>query len=230
MTRRVPRAVEGAFGLLARLRSGRALHTRGTAFDARLELDAASALGTALGGPAERPAAVRLSKSVSLPGRLPDLLGAALRVPAGDGPFDVLLASVGRHDADHVLLLPSTGWWSRPYSTILPYRVDGRLVVLGLAPPAAPSDASPAGAAGALARGPVELTVTEQPLGGRRRRAGRLVLEEVRPGDGGVTYDPILNTHPRAHPVKLLSGLREWAYTGSRRGRRADPATLRTPP
>jgi hypothetical protein len=230
---RLQRGVEQVFDRVARWRSGRALHTAGIVLDGRLVLDADSATGSALGGPAERPAVVRLSKSVSLPGGWGDLLGVGLRVPTDDGVLDVLFGSVGRHDLDHMLLLPSSGWWSRPYSTILPYRIDGRPLVLGLTPPALTGDADPATVARAVAEhGPLALTVTEQPPGRRRRRVGTLTLDTARGDDDDATFsfDPILNHPTGVRPVRPLSRLRELAYTGSRRGRRADPAALhRTP-
>jgi hypothetical protein len=225
------RMVEHAFAGVARWRSGRALHTSGTVLDARLVLDPSSWTGSALGGPVERPAVVRMSKSISLPGGRADLLGVGLRVPAGDrGVFDVLLASVGRHELDHMVLLPSSGWWSRPYSTILPYRVSGRLLVLGLVPPGLPGTADPAEVAATVDRCPVTLTVTEQPPGGRRRRIGRLTLQAVRRDAPAISFDPVLNRVPGLRPVRTLSRLRELAYTGSRRGRRADPDALHRPP
>ncbi|MHA6783518.1 hypothetical protein ACVGOW_21390 [Pseudonocardia saturnea] len=225
------RVVERAFAVLARFRSGRALHTRGVVLDALLVLDPGSLTGAALGGAAERPAVVRMSKSVSLPGNRADLLGVGLRVPVNDrSVLDVLLASVGRHDLDHILLLPSTGWWSRPYSTLLPYRIDGRLVVLGLVPPRSRSGADPADVAVAVAAGPVTFTVTEKPLRRRRREIGWLTLTAVRERPSGYSFDPVLNSLSRLRPVRLLSRFRELAYTGSRRGRRADPtALLRSP-
>jgi hypothetical protein len=223
----VQRAIEGVFAAVARWRPGRALHTAGVVLDARLVLDPGSCTGSALGGPAERPAVVRMSKSISLPGGRADLLGVGLRVAAGDGGvFDVLLASVGRHDLDHMVLLPSSGWWRRPYSTILPYRVGGRLLVLGLTPDRRGGTADPAEVAAAVAHGPVDLAVTEQPPGGRRRRIGRLTLRAVRSDEAAFSFDPVLNHAPGVRPVRTLSRLRELAYTGSRRGRRADPAAL----
>lgn len=227
----VQRVVEHAFDRVARWRSGRALHTAGVVLDARLVLDPSSWTGSALGGPVERAAVVRMSKSMSLPGGRADLLGVGLRVPTGDGGvLDVLLASVGRHDLDHVVLLPSSGWWSRPYSTILPYRVNGRVLVLGLTPPRLAGDADPADVAATVDRGPVTLAVTEQPPGGRRRRIGHLALEAVREDTAAFSFDPVLNHPPGVRPARTLSRLRELAYTGSRRGRRADPAALHRAP
>lgn len=240
----VQRGGENVFDRVARWRRGRALHTAGIVLDARLVLDPSSWTGAALGGPVERPAVVRLSKSVSLPGGRADLLGVGLRVATGDGSpdddssvnedggvLDVLLASVGRHDLDHMVLLPAAGWWSRPYSTILPYRVNGRLLVLGLTPPPVAADADPAAVATTVARGPLALAVTEQPPGGRRRRIGALTLEAVRPNAAAAfSFDPVLNHPPGLRPARTLSRLRELAYTGSRRGRRADPAALHRVP
>jgi hypothetical protein len=222
-----PRAVEGVFDRVARWRSGRALHTAGIVLDARLVLDPGSCTGVALGAPEERPAVVRLSKSISLPGGRADLLGIGLRVPTRDGALlDVLFASVGRHDLTHVLLTPSRGWWNRPYSTILPYRVGGRLLVLGLTPPPIAAATDPDEVAAAVGRGPVALTVTEQQPGRRRHRIGSLTLDAVRHGGPAFSFDPVLNHPPALRPARPLSRLRELAYTGSRRGRRADPAAL----
>lgn len=229
------RVVEGVFDRVARWRSGRAVHTAGVLLDAHLALDPCSWTGAALGGPTERPAVVRLSRSVSLPGGWGDLLGVGLRVGTGgdgllDGLLDVLFGSAGRRDLDHMVLLPSSGWWSRPYSTILPYRVNGRPLLLGLVPPGLPGDADPATVAAAVGQGPLTLVVTEQAPAGRRRRIGALTLTGVRGEHTGFSFDPVLN-HPTAvRPVRPLLRLRELAYTGSRRGRRADPAGLRRAP
>ena len=115
----------------------------------------------------------------------------------------------------------------------MPYRAGGRPVVLGLdareVPRPIPAD--PAALAAAVRRGPVALTVTEMPLGGRgligrRRVIGRLVLESVRDGDRPIAFDPVLNRAPDLQPARPLRVLRKWAYTGSRRGRRAEPPAL----
>ena len=99
--------------------------------------------------------------------------------------------------------MPEGGWWNRPYSTILPYRVGDRLLVLGLTPPPQPADADPADAAAAVAAGPVAFTVTEQRPGRRRRRIGSLALESVRAGDAAFSFDPVLNHPPGLRPDPL---------------------------
>ena len=165
------------------------MHTRGTALDATLIIDPGSATGRALGGPRSRPAVVRASKSIGLPGRFPDLLGLALRISAGnDGLIDVLLASTGRRGLAHMALLPSGNWWGRPYSTLLPYVVDGRRLVLGLEADAGivPAGADPADVTTAVRNAPVAFTVSEMPVLGeapRDRAAGAGVRARGRPAD-----------------------------------------------
>jgi len=222
------RVVEFAFGTLARLRSGRAVHTRGAVLDGMLTVDPGSATGRALGHPLRRPAVVRASKSIGLPGGFPDLLGMAVRIPTADGVFDVLLGSVGRRGLAHLVLRLSGTWWGQPFSTVLPYRVDGRRLMLGLQaePGAGPPGADPAAVTAAVRNGPLEFVLSEMPLRGARRPIGRLVLERVRTTGPAVSFDPIRNDLPRLHPARPLRALREWAYTGSRRGRGAGPASL----
>lgn len=197
----VARLFAAVFERLARLRGGeRALHPRGTTHDAVLRLDPRSAVGAALGGPAERPAVVRISRSIGLPPPWPEVLGVALRAPVGPGTvLDVLFAGISWPDADAVLP-------ARPSGTLLPYRVDGRLLYLGLVP-----------------RGDDRLVVTERTPLGPRRAAGLLTLR-ARRTDTGLAFDPLLHALPRLRPVRLLGRVRELAYTGSRRGRHADTA------
>jgi hypothetical protein len=156
----------------------------------------------------------------------------AVRIPTADGVFDVLLASVGRRGLAHLVLLPSGTWWGRPFSTVLPYLADGRRLVLGLqaVPGVGPPGADPAAVTAAVRNGPVEFVLSEMPLGGPRRPIGRLVLERIRVTGPAVSFDPIRNALPRLHPTRPLCALREWAYTGSRRGRGAGPASLSSRP
>jgi hypothetical protein len=229
---RTRRVFEFAFATLARLRSGRAVHTRGAVLGGTLTVDCGSATGLALGHPYRRPAVVRVSKSIGLPGKIPDLLGVAVRIPTADGVFDVLLASVGRRGLAHLVLRPSRTWWGQPFSTVLPYRADGQQLLLGLRaePGVGPPGADPAAVIAAVRNGPVQFVVSEMPVGGPHRLIGRLVLEYIEETGPAVSFDPIRNALPRLHPTRPLRALREWAYTGSRRARGADPASLCSQP
>jgi hypothetical protein len=118
-------AVEAAFAALARLRAARAVHSRGALFAGRVELDGPGSPTVAVLGAGMHPALVRVSKGAGTPGRLPDLLGLAVRLTdPPDGPVDLLHTTVGRHRCTGALLAPATGWCARPYSTLLPYRAD----------------------------------------------------------------------------------------------------------
>jgi hypothetical protein len=227
----IRRPAEAAFAAVARWRAGRALHTHGTVIDGELELDIRSAIGRVLGPPAARRAVFRASKSIGTPDGSTDLLGMAIRIPVGDTVVDILFASTGTGRLTRLLLVPSAQWWGRPYSTLLPYRVGGRAMLLGIDPvDGPPAGADPADVAASVASGPVELVVTEWPLPGRRRPAGRLRLDVVPEPGPAVTFDPVLNSLPGLRPVRFLAGLREWAYTGSRRGRKAeDVDSIRLP-
>jgi hypothetical protein len=215
--------VSAVFRRASRWRAARAFHPRGVLFDARVTLtERESATAAALGGSGERPALVRLSKGIGTPGALPDLLGVAVRAEVAGHVLDVLFSSTGRHRVTGRLLAPSTGWGQRPYSTIMPYRAAGNRVILGLTP----EDAQRGGPADpASAPVPLTFTLTEQERGRARRPIGRLVLEAAHP-DEPISFDPLLNAHPQLRPAPPLRRLRAWAYTGSRRGRGADPGEL----
>jgi hypothetical protein len=227
-------AVEMAFWGVARWRHGRAVHAQGVELDAELTLDADSLLGRALEVSGPSPVLVRVSRSVGLPGGWPDLLGIAVRAASGRGDevLDVLFASVAGRGWAHPLLVPARSWWGRPWSTVLPYTGGGHLVWLGLETPPGPAGggAGVAVVAAAVGCSPVSLAVTEMVAGAARRRVGTLRWDAVRACGAPVSFDPVLNTVAGLRPVRPLSGLREWAYTGSRRGRGATATGLAIDP
>lgn len=222
------------FDALARRRAARAFHPRGALFSGHVTLTGSSPTVTALGGPAEHPAFVRISKGFGTAGSRPDLLGLAIRLTALiDGPVDLLFSTVGRHPGTQAIFGIATGWCTRPYSTVLPYRADGVLVRVGLQPeePARARGTDPQVARRAVREEPLAFTVTEKRVGTGWVPIGRLVLHLPMPdgaaddGPGGtdpVSFDPVVHAHPRLRPVRLLAALRAAAYTGSRRGRGAE--------
>ena len=193
-------AAEGAagalFGTLTRLRRKRVFHPRGEAFRATVETPGLPRLNSGDGG-----AVVRFSRGVGLPAPLPDILGIALRTNGQD----LLMVTSGAAPFVRRLLLPTVGWASLPYSTILGYRLDGRTVMFG----ARVEDAD-------------------------RRRFRLLMAEPLRPWDdiGGVTlgerlpddesealrFDP---WHQGAgiEPAGALNRLRRAAYPASQEAR-----------
>jgi hypothetical protein len=237
------RAVEAVFQVLAHLRSARAVHPSGALFAGRVELDAPASPTVAVLGDTAHPALIRISKGAGTPNGLPDLLGLAVRLTdLPDGPVDLLYSTVGRHRWTGALLAPATGWCTRPYTTLLPYRADGERVTLGLWPqePDRARGTDPQAAREAVRQAPLVFAVMEKRARTPWTPIGRLVLDLPMPdgaaddgpdGTDPVTFEPVVHAHPRLRPVRLLSAVRVAAYTGSRRGRGAPdvlPARLGT--
>ena len=224
-------AVEAAFTALARLRAARGVHPSGALFAGRMELDGPASPTVAVLGATIHPALVRVSKGAGTRGRLPDLLGLAVRLTdLPDGPVDLLHTTVGRHRCTGALLAPATGWCTRPYSTLLPYRADDARVTLALWPqdPGRARGADPQVAREAVRQEPLVFAVMEKRARAPWMPIGRLVVDLPMPdgfvddGPGGadpVTFDPIANAHARLRAVRALAVVRAAAYTGSRRGR-----------
>lgn len=120
------------FRALSAARGKRVVHPDGVGFTATLTPLGPATGGSALDQPGE--AVVRLSRSLGVPEPLPDLLGVAVRVTGAHGPGrhqDLLLISSARPPLARHSLLPSRGFCDRPYSTVLPYRLAGKLVLIG---------------------------------------------------------------------------------------------------
>jgi hypothetical protein len=222
--------VEAACAALARIRSARAFHPRGALFAGRMELDGPGSPTVTVLGATTQPALVRVSKGAGTPGHPADLLGLAVRLPGG--PVDLLHTTVGRHRCTGALLAPATGWCSRPYSTLLPYRADGERVTLGLWPrqPERARGAEPRVARAAVRQEPLVFDVMEKRARMPWAPIGRLLLDLPMPdgaeddgpdGTDPVTFDPVVHAHPRLRPVRALAAVRAAANAGSRRGRDA---------
>ncbi|MFI9591663.1 hypothetical protein [Nonomuraea sp. NPDC052265] len=188
----------------ARLRHGRALHRRGLLVAGTLTVEAAP-----LGEPGEHEVRARLSKGLSLPGRLPDVLGLAVRLPNG---VDLLL-STGAGG----LPVPRRTFMSGPYSSLTPYVYGTGLYRLVARPEGERVPADPELLPGALARGPLLFHLW---AGGRY--LARLRVHTALPGED-LTFDPVLNSRPCLRPAGWTARLRRAAYEGSREGRGAPP-------
>lgn len=128
----VRRAVEAAFTGIARLQRGRAFHPRGMTFEAGIRHAETTGASPVL--PAGHGVAlVRLSKAVGFPAGVPDVYGLAFRLPDAHGPGlhqDVLLSTAGDRPVLRHVVMPATGVDRRRYSSLLPYRHQGRLILL----------------------------------------------------------------------------------------------------
>jgi hypothetical protein len=133
------RAAAGTlFGTLAGALGTRPLHPVGVAFEAEVVVDAPRLRSARLFARAgRRRAFVRFSRGFGLPEPVPELMSMAIKVPDAYGPGrdqDLLLAAAGERPVlRHVFAWGGTHL-DRTYSTVLPFRVGERTMLLGAAP------------------------------------------------------------------------------------------------
>jgi hypothetical protein len=155
--------------------------------------------------PGDEEVVVRESRSVGLPGWLPDIQGLAIRVTNPDGsPGDLLLASTGWGRLTRFVLTPSLTTYGRPMTTLLPYRTPQGPLLLG----ARSDQPGVVRLACALGSGPwrffAELTISDQSA-----------------EDPTVSFDPVLHPVPGLDQYPAVVRLREPAYHFARRSREA---------
>lgn len=238
LTEAAAKALASAFERLSRARRKRIFHPFGVGFAARLEPvgggggGAARAGGVApsAGGEPSLPflrepveAKVRLSRALGLPEWLPDPCGLALRVPDayGEGRHqDLLLVSsalapVGRH-----LPLPSRHFVDRPYSSLLPYRLDGGLLLLGAHYLGASGQSPKLADLRQRQAGELNFELLVASLTGEWRPVARLALGERLPPEETerLGFDPT-NTGGGLELAGLVNRLRGPSYRGSQDGR-----------
>lgn len=153
--------------------------------------------------PGEDTVLVRESRSVGLPGPLPDIQGLALRVTNPDGsPGDLLLASTGWGAVTRFALTPSSTTWGRPMTTLFPYRSPRGPLLLG-ARSGAPGTVTLAWALGT----------------GTWHEFATLEVSDRDAGDPTVSFDPVLHQVPGLEQYAAVVRLREPAYRSARRSR-----------
>ncbi|RSN13626.1 hypothetical protein DMC63_27030 [Streptomyces sp. WAC 05977] len=213
------RLFRAGFHALASLRGARAFHPNGLLLSGELQALRRDELALP-----EEPVAVtaRMSKGAGLPGRVPDALGLAMRIPAvGGHPWDLTLTTSGTGLVGRVLPRPARAWTAGRYSTLLPYRTKGELVWLSAgAETSRHAEASLDGLRRLVAEGPVTFLFETVRANGHRNPCARLTLDEVDDDSPRPAIDPMLNPPPGWEPRPgWISGLRERAYEGSRAGR-----------
>jgi hypothetical protein len=226
----VARAAAAIFGALSRLRGRRIFHPVGVGYSGTFTVQQPlPGYGEVplLARTGEHPVVVRFSRAVGLPEPLPDALGLALRLVDVHGPGrhqDFVLVTSADGPLLHHLLLPNLrGFFGQSFSSLLLYRVGGRLRVVGAQPVArvrhAVRGALPELIAGAGQPGVHFRIALASPLGrwqpvGDLRLLVRLSDEETE----RLAFTP-WNTGGGIRPVGPLMGLRRAAYRGSQRGR-----------
>ena len=209
------------FRALSTARGKRIFHPHGVGFTGLL-VPAGDMGAEILRGPS-RGVIVRLSRSLGLPESMPDPCGLSVRVPNAYGPGlhqDLLMVSSGSGRILRHLLLPAQGFLDRPYSTLLPYRLRQRLVLIGA------RGTNPGGPGPRLATlggredARLQFDLTVATLGGAWRQAarldvgGRLDDEQVE----GLDLNP-KNCGGGLELAGPINRLRIPAYRGSQRGR-----------
>jgi hypothetical protein len=205
------RILAGVFFLFGRFRrgKGKALHPRGELVRARLRRRG-SALRTGVewfDEPGVDNVVVRLSRSIGLPGPLPDVLGFAIRVPVGTDRYgDVLLATTGIGTLGRFLLRPARSAQEATYSSLFPYHTAAGPLLVAAFPN---SDRS----------GQFELAWAR--LTGTWIVFATLDLLDAPGGasDAAVSFDPLLNVIPGLEPYEWSRRLREPSYAAARHSR-----------
>jgi hypothetical protein len=199
-------ALGAVFGAAGALRpAAKPLHPLGRVVRGRLTRHGAG-LRTGvpfLDEPGEDGVLARESRSVGLPGPLPDIQGLAVRVTNPDGsPGDLLLASTGWGAVTRFVLTPSATTWGRPMTTLFPYRTAAGPLLVG-ARSGTPGIAELAVAVGTGSWHPFAvLSVSDEDC-----------------GDPTVSFDPVLNQVPGLEQYPAVVRLREPAYRSARRTR-----------
>ena len=221
------RAVGALFRTISALRGARSLHPDGVVFEATFSVPAPNPHvrgAPLLERPGSHPAVVRLSRSIGLPHPLPDIHGLTVRLVDAHGPGrhqDFPLATSGDGPLLHHLLLPTRGFSSLPYSSVLLYRIGPDLRLVG----ARVSGASRGGGTdfdrllAAIADGDASFELAMASPLGRWQPVGGLSLGERVPTFEAerIRFNP-WNTGGGIRPVGPLMGLRAGAYRGSQAG------------
>ena len=206
--------VATGFRGLAALRRAPAFHPVGVVLTGELRPVAADLPWPA--GPV--PVVARLSKGAGMPGRLPDALGLAVRIPGAGrdgGPWDITLTTAGSGHVGRMLPRPAAAWTRGAYSSLVPYRRADRLIWLGAWAEAPRVEASLAAVRAAI---PLRFVLRTGREDGRWCDSAVLTLTEI--ARDAPSFDPMLN-HPESlvFALEWLVRLRERAYAGSRTGR-----------
>lgn len=203
------------FAALSALRRKRFFHPEGVTYAGTVRFTSTS-LGLPFAG--ETEAHVRLSKGAGTPGSLPDVLGLAIKFP--EMGQDLLLATSGDNSVTRHLLLPASGFFSQPYSSVLPYELANRLVVFGARATTQADGHNPKNAdeiAAEVRQGTMRFELTVAAVGESASETfGSLVLERDFPGD--ISFNP-WSCRPPLRPAGPLNRLRLDTYKASQAAR-----------
>jgi len=201
--------LRAATGVLTARPAAKPLHPSGSVVEGTLlRTGAEQTTGVAwLDQPGEDQVLVRQSRAVGLPAPLPDVFGLAVRVPTDDGQHgDLLLATTGLGRLTRFTLTPARSPYTRPMTTLLPYRTPAGPLLLS----AVLDDERTVSLAWAVGSGAwhpfAELVLREAP---------------VDHPDLRLSFDPVTNPLPGLETYDWVRRLREPSYANARRSRRS---------
>jgi len=209
----------------SRLRGERAIHAPGIALTGWVDVPGGARLGIPVfDGPGRYRALVRFSRGAGLPRGLPDVLGIAVRLLDAGGPGrdqDLLMATGARSVVLRSLPLPRLDLLGSWYSSVAPYRANGRRLLVG----AQPLPSRPSGAARVVALDrlrdvlPLRLRLVVATMSGPWQAVGTLTADAVLPAPEGrlVRFDPYTDGGGLV-PVGVVNRVRRGAYPASHVG------------
>lgn len=219
----------GVLAAVARLRRARPVHPHGVGFAGSLEVRAGPGLELvpALGPPRETRAVLRLSRSFGVPRPLMDILGLAVKLPDLHGrerDQDFLFVSALGGGIGAYVPVPAARYSWRTFSSLLPYRSGGRLIVpgaFGASRAAAGGEDELDGALVAARRGELRFVLTVAPALGRFVAVGELtaVRELPRAEVQALRFNPFNTADTLVPAAGPLNGMRRAAYPASQRAR-----------
>lgn len=148
---------------------------------------------------------VRQSRALGLPLQAPDIFGLALRVPIGDGGHgDLLFASTGLGRLTRFILTAARSPYTRPLTTLLPYRTPAGPVLLS-----------------AAFRDETTIMLSWAVGSGAWHQFAELRLdhEPVDEPDTPISFDPVANNLPGLITYDWVRRLRAPAYATAQRAR-----------
>lgn len=187
-------------------RSSKGLHPVGTVVLGTLtRLDSADSGVAWLDSIGTDEVLVRLSRAVGLPGALPDIYGLALRVPAGEGHADILLASTGLGRLTRYMLTAGRDITARPLTTLIPYQTArGPLMIA-----ADPVDREP-GSPG------LRFDLLWSVGFGPWARFAELTIPKTSGPDPDISFDAVTHPPPGLRSYPWARRMREPAYQAAR--------------
>jgi len=226
----VAQAGAGAvFGAIARLRGDRSLHPAGVAFAATFVVEQPRLKHARLfARRTRRPAYVRFSRGFGLPEPLPEILSVAVKVPDAYGPGrdqDLLLTAAGDAPVLRHVFFVGRSHVAKRFSSVLPFRVGGRTMLLGAVPRVGPAldggrDLEELELLAAAGRLSLDLQVAT-PTGPWRTVARLDVGERLGRQDEDALGFNSDNAGGGIEAIGLVNRLRGAAYAASIAGRRA---------